>query len=737
MSTPELTDPTRTHTEEPGGDAPGRLDGAAALVPGLFVASLVAAGLIAADAGSGAAEAALVWLYVAWVYALGFAACGVLARALAFALGRDPALALSVAAASAWAATNYVVVWGAGRTFSNAELSALLVTVVALIAAGAAAAARALLARWASGPIARAAAWALTAALWGGMLWHNREGFAQLDPASIALGLLVLALTSAGRWARGRWPARVNRPLLGAGAALVVASAATFVGVEATNHGAASAAAEFGPVTRYVAAATQRVTDFDGDGHSSLMGGGDCAPFDATISPDARDVPDDGIDNNCIGGDATSLANIPAPRPHPLPPGWPERMNVVVVSVEALRPDHVHALGYDRETSPNLDALIAQGVVFERFYASSTYTRLSLPSLWTARAPARIAWEAQEKTKMPRIARENPWVPERFQRAGFTTLALQTDFPAFNDKDHIGFDRGFTRYDAGFKLAYRGGTMRGFPSIPQTDRAIELIEEHADTPFMLWVHMVEPHYKYERFPGAPDFGSDRVGLYDAEIWGVDQQIGRIVEALKANGLWEETIVFVTGDHGEEFEEHGKRYHGSNLHEPQIRTLGLLRVPGVGARRVAEPVGFTDVGATLLNLAGVTKTFEGFQGRNLTAALIEDAPITPATIVAEVWRVTSRRGYQLATIAWPYKLIMSGKGGKKRELFDLSKDPGERKNLWKRSGLADVKGDMFSQATSHLNASDRTYEAPQKKTTKEPTKKAPAKKSPTKKTPRKE
>jgi arylsulfatase A-like enzyme len=689
--------------------ASSSLAGLASLVPGLWIAPLLPAALIASRASASLPQTLLLWIYLLWMYGALCIAWWLITRLVFVSRAALSTLAITAASGSIWAVANYGLVWLASKTFSNKELSALLVTVLSLAVAIALIKIRDRFDLSKSSAARAIVGGAITALVWTGLIWHNRAGFGQLDPWTLALPLVVGAITFASRaWLAPRLTQSAAKNLARVGVVSSLGSILCFGAVEISGNNISDDAARFGPITRYVAATTQRFTDFDGDGHSSFMGGADCAPFDASISPDAREVPGDGIDNNCVGGDAKSLQERRAPEPHPLPSGWPEKMNVVVISVEALRPDHIHALGYERETTPNLDKLIEESVVFERFYASSTFTRLSLPSLWTSNPPSRIAWEAQQKTKMPHVAASNPWVPSLFEDSGRTTLAVQTNFPAFTKKDNIGFDRGFTRYNASFPLRYRGGTMRGFPSIPQTDRVVELLEEFSKKPFMLWVHMVEPHYMYEQFPGAPVFGKDRQSLYDAEIWGVDRQIGRIVSSLEKQGMWDNTIIFITGDHGEEFEEHGKRYHGSNLYEPQIRTLGLLRVPGLKPQRIETPVGFSDIGATVLNFANITKGYSKLSGRNLTGALLEQRPLESETVIAEVWDVVSKRGYQLATISWPYKLILSGKGASKRELYDLSKDPGEQKNLWDNPEVKAIQETMLEEATRYMDSSDRTY-----------------------------
>lgn len=616
-----------------------------------------------------------------------------------------------------WCGLIYLSVLKSSQSFKNRELAALLVTFIASGVALILARLRRLLQPWLDqGRLKPSLSIGVAAGLFGLLLWDNRAGFEQLNGWMVGMPLiavvLVLLLTLLLEPLIKSQSASRLRALGRAYKVWIGLCVCVFIFGEFKLGALGRGVAQDGPWTSYLAVIVQRLTDFDHDDHSSWMGGMDCAPFDETISPDVAEIPGDGIDNNCIGGDGQPLADLEPPQPVNLPDDWLEKPNVLVITVEALRPDHIHALGYKRETTPNIDALIKESVVFEQFYAASTFTRQSLPALWTTRAPSQILWDAQPKNKMPRVGSDNPWVPELFAQGGYTTLGVQTDFPAFTRKDNIGLDRGFKRYNASFKLSYRGGTMRGFPAKAQADRAIELFKEFNARPFMMWMHMIEPHYMYEQYPGAPVFGQDDIARYDSEIWGVDAQIGRLVEGLKAQGLWDKTIIFITGDHGEEFKEHGHRFHGSNLYEPQVRTLGLLRVPGLDAKRFKEPVAAMDIGATLLNLAGLKGGLSKLTGRNLTAALLGEGDIASRPLMLEVWNVTTRAKYQLALVLWPYKLISAGQAQGTYKLFDLKQDPKELTDLWDKPAHQAARKRLVDLASRYLDSVSREYRKPE-------------------------
>jgi arylsulfatase A-like enzyme len=427
-------------------------------------------------------------------------------------------------------------------------------------------------------------------------------------------------------------------------------------------------------------AGVQQLTDFDGDGYSGFLGGGDCAPFNAAINPAAFEIVGDGIDNNCVAGDA-GRASLPRR------PSWGKsvhgslsNLNVVVVTIETLRYDHASFVRATNDTTPVLRGLASESLVFERMYSAAPFTRLALASLFSSYAPSEIDWlpQAPEK-RMRRLGPKTPWLPELLRARGYETIAVLTDFSAFTRQEDAGFERGFQHYDITTKLEYRGGTMWGFPAAEQVDKALGYVER-AQRPFLLWLHLFEPHYRYEQPPGAPRFGSDERSRYDAEIWYADQQLGRLIEGLRRQQVWDKTVLLVTGDHGEAFGEHADRWHGSNLHDPQLRPAALLRVPGVTGKRLDVSVTFTDLAPTLARVLGDRQTFDQLRGRSL-APLMHHATLPEGQndFVAETFSVDDGHAYQAALIAYPLKLIYV-ETGRTFRLFDLVADPNETRPL---------------------------------------------------------
>ena len=509
----------------------------------------------------------------------------------------------------------------------------------------------------------------------GWLVAECRSGLVQLDPRLLAAPLAAVATFGlCDRFdalrSRGRLVALASVGLLLVGGALL-----GFGGMRAQSSVTAQ-----GVWSRVLVSAVQRLTDFDRDGYSGLLAGGDCAPFDPAINPGAVEIAGDGIDNNCIAGDAGKSSQPRKPLWGASAHGSPTNQNVVVVTIETLRHDHVSILRPGRDTTPTLRALAPESLVFERMYSAAPFTRLAVASLFSSYAPSEIEWLTQAPEKrMRRLGPSTPWFPEMLRARGYETIAVLTDFSAFTPQEDAGFERGFQHYDVSTKLEYRGGTMWGFPAAQQVDKALGYIER-AQRPFFLWLHLFEPHFRYEQPPGAPVFGKDEQSRYDAEIWHADHQLGRLIDALRRQRLWDQTVLLVTGDHGEAFGEHADRWHGTNLYDPQLRPAALLRVPGVTGKRIDAAVTFTDLAPTLARILGDRPSFDQMRGRSLAPLMHRSQlPSGDNSFVAETFAVEDGRAYQAALIAYPLKLIYV-ENGKTFTLFDLEADPQEQNPL---------------------------------------------------------
>jgi arylsulfatase A-like enzyme len=352
--------------------------------------------------------------------------------------------------------------------------------------------------------------------------------------------------------------------------------------------------------------ALHAASDFDRDGYSSLLGS-DCDDWNAEVHPGAFDWPDDGIDDDCNGHQATSTVPPRPPFP-PRPAGVPDKPNVVLITIDALRADHLGAYGYGKPTTPNLDAFARQAVLFKNGWAHSPSTRYSVPAILTGRYESTIAWGSPAAHWPPPVLPSNRLLAEMFHDHGYRTAAF---LPYHYFERSWGLDQGFDDYDWSLSRLHTnpfGGDpakTTGSSSRELADLGIQWIGKHQGDPFFLWMHFYDPHYLYVKHPEVPAFASCKSDpeCYDGEIAFTDLHVQRVLDALRQAGLWDKTIVIVTADHGEGLGEHGIKLHGYDLYVQQLKVPFIVRVPGIAPRTVEDPVGHVDLFPTLLNLLG--------------------------------------------------------------------------------------------------------------------------------------
>ena len=319
--------------------------------------------------------------------------------------------------------------------------------------------------------------------------------------------------------------------------------------------------------------------------------------------------------------------------------------NIVLVTLDALRADHLSSYGYDRETSPFLDDLSTDATRFERTFSASSHTREAIPSILTGRYPD----EAVDN----RFRRSADTVAERLGKEGFETAGFHSN--PFVSRAY-GFDQGFdTFYDdlhlgsnrllALAQRALDKLRSRHYARASEiNERSLEWLDSlDGDRPFFLWNHYMDPHGPYEapaeyqrRFHGETvpkkdgqslyyrsieDPGSitdaERqrlIDLYDAEIAYSDDHLAEFFDALDRRGLLEESLVVVTADHGDAFGEEGYYEHPRYLHDELVHVPLIVIGPGVATGTVDSPTSTLDVVATILAAAGHPD--EGLPGEDL-------------------------------------------------------------------------------------------------------------------------
>lgn len=423
-------------------------------------------------------------------------------------------------------------------------------------------------------------------------------------------------------------------------------------------------------------ASARSKTDFDADGASGSFGGSDCAPFNARIGPRKFDFPSNGKDEDCSGKDS-EWPVAPALRSYPIPSAL--GFNVVLITVDALRADHLGAYGYSRKTSPNLDALAARSVRFEKALSPASKTFGSLPALMSGLYPSNVPrLKAKKQTDRARTQRklfgidsDAPFISELFQAKGYQTANFLSA-PALL---LLGLGRGFDDAQSG-RL--------------QIETSIAAFTEH-DKPFFHWIHLNAPHAPYEAHPEFP-FGGRDIDRYDSEIAHDDARIGTLLEALEREGLADKTIVIVSADHGEEFRDHGGQFHTFRLYRELIHVPLIVHIPGVAPKAISNPVEVLGVVPMLCELLGLhdgadpITGCDRFDSRSLLGEMAaEDTQAQDTADASNDWgafsELVKKDGthsvQSLYTRQWH---IIRDYTSDRVELYDVQNDPNERKNV---------------------------------------------------------
>lgn len=282
-----------------------------------------------------------------------------------------------------------------------------------------------------------------------------------------------------------------------------------------------------------------------------------------------------------------------------------EKPNVVLMTLDTTRADHLACYGYPDVKTPNLDALAGRGVLFEQAATSSPLTLPAHCSIMTGMYPTYHGVRVNGNTA---LSQEQTTIAEVLSSRGYQCGAF---IGAFVLDGRWGLDQGFQHYDDEFDLRkYKhidlGAVQR--PGREVMDAALAWLDGKKAGPFFAWIHLYDPHAPYE--PPEPYYSEysprGRVGLYDGEIASMDNQIGRALTWLNENGLDEKTIVVLIGDHGEGLGSHGEGTHGYFIydyaaHVPLIVATPLPNLKGV---RVSSQVRGVDVFPTILGLLGL-------------------------------------------------------------------------------------------------------------------------------------
>ena len=347
--------------------------------------------------------------------------------------------------------------------------------------------------------------------------------------------------------------------------------------------------------------------------------------------------------------------------------------NVVVITIDTLRADHLRCYGYKQIRTPNIDALAADSVRFERAYTPVPVTLPAHTAIFTGTYPTLNGMHDFSGNK---LNPKQPTLATVLRQQGYTTGAVIGS--AVLDS-RFGLNQGFDFYYDHFdfnRLQEANLDAMERPGNVVTDIALDWLGKNAQGKFFLWMHLYDPHYPYR--PPAPYSEQYKDQLYDGEIAFADAQFGRLIAFLKAKGLYDNTLIVLTGDHGESLGEHGEKTHGFFLYNATLHVPVIIHLPGeTAAKTVSDLATLADLMPTVLKELKIEVPAQ-VQGRSLLPLPIANKGV-PNSVYAETFlpRLHFNWSELRSVETEKYQFIQAPKP----ELYDLVADPGETRNLY--------------------------------------------------------
>ncbi len=419
---------------------------------------------------------------------------------------------------------------------------------------------------------------------------------------------------------------------------------------------------------------------------------------------------------------ASSPSPEPAPSPSAAGKAQAERPHVLIVTLDTTRADHASAYGYRRPTTPRLEQLAREGTLFEAAYAPMATTLPSHATMFSGLLPRSHGTLKNGLVVDAKV----PMLAQTLAARGYRTAAFLSSFALDSS---FGLNRGFETYDDDFtggQCRWEAKRWEGHRLEGEFCRRADLTRARVESwlerngylagagregeeppPFFVWMHIFDPHAPYDplpehaaRFPpesAEPSELERSIAAYDAEIHFADQETGKLLDRLAAAGILDDTLVVVVGDHGEGLMDHGWMMHGLQLYEEAVRVPFIVRWPRAvpAGRRIAEPVELADLAPTITDLVGLGPftSHRPLDGRSIAAPLRGAGELDAEHVVRMQRRFyasgTERGGipvkgdkHAIRRGRWKY---IEAKDEDSYELYDLTSDPGEKRNLAAEDG----------------------------------------------------
>jgi arylsulfatase A-like enzyme/Tfp pilus assembly protein PilF len=364
-------------------------------------------------------------------------------------------------------------------------------------------------------------------------------------------------------------------------------------------------------------------------------------------------------------------------------------LNVVLITIDTLRADHVGCYGYKQIKTPNIDSLAADGARFERAFAVVPVTLPSHTTMLTGTYPMLSGMHDFSGNKLSPL---QPTLASVLKQAGYQTGAV---IAAAVLDSRFGLNQGFDFYYDHFdfnRLDEANLDQMERPGNVVADVALDWLAKNSQKKFFLWMHLYDPHFPYR--PPEPYSREYAAQPYDGEIAFADEQVGRLLRFLKEKGIYRNTVIVLCGDHGESLGEHGEKTHGFFIYNATMHVPLIIRLPeNAAARVVADPVSLVDLMPTVLGAVGVEIPSQ-VQGRSLLPQLRDvrdhddlhrddlhhdDQAGRDRVLYGETY--LPRLHFNWSELRGSENTKYHFIDAPRPELYDLAKDPGEVHNLF--------------------------------------------------------
>ena len=368
-----------------------------------------------------------------------------------------------------------------------------------------------------------------------------------------------------------------------------------------------------------------------------------------------------------------------APRTH-------EICNVLLISIDTCRADHLGCYGYPLDTTPNIDAIAGEGIVFEHALSPLPYTLPAHCTMLTGTIPP---YHGVFNNSDYKLSEENVTLAELLQEKGYLTAGFVSSFIM---DSRFGLGQGFDLYDDDFEEANHTMDINQQSGGETTHDVIEWLRTHKDEKNFVFLHYYDPHFTYEppepfasKFRNVPPpenvttrFEQVLFDGYAGEIAYTDHCIGQVVDELRELGLYDSTMIIITSDHGEMLGQHGEGFHGYFIYQPAIRVPLIFKLPRLPKhRRITSTVGLVDIVPTVCSALGIELSTP-VQGHDLSPCFDSDwLPPSDRHLFCQSLEPTKYNASSLLGVVTDrYKYIKTTRP----ELYDLLEDPDELNNI---------------------------------------------------------